>query len=630
MTKIGSFFVVFFFVLKILSQEGVQVTATVDRSTVVLGESFTLSIRVSASESQSVEAPQLPPIEGLELLNTGEVSEVQSSFINGQFQVRRMQVFNYTLVPEKAGTLHIPAIRVSVNGKVFRTKPFSIKVLKSGQGAPSHPPSNQQPPSPLPSDPFEEMDNMFSQLLKRHGFGTDIGESELKQSFFIRLEVDKNKVYEGEQLVANWYLYTRGQILEIDTLKYPSLNGFWKEDIEIASRLNFKQAVVNGILYRKALLASYALFPMKSGKLVIDSYKARCRVMSSLGIGFGRPRYYTKASKPMKITVLPLPKEGRPDDFSGAVGQFQMGVKVETKEPQVDQPLVIKVKFAGRGNAKLIDLPPIDWPKSFEPYDVKKESQFHKDGTSFKLFEVLLIPREAGEFRVPSLHASFFNPQKKKYYTLTSQPLTIKVKESVHRGRVTQDERPLEALGQTKESESNSSGNNILNLQYQWLEPSPWHGMKRWILWGTASLIVLLILLIQAFRELGERKEKGALEKLEKRMKKIRKQLNASKWRDVGTQVINLTYEVFGYISDEGGAEDIHKLLDKVSPSVRREVGTELKKQVEYFEKLAFAPDSILETLKNKEEVRKRMDQIEKLLAKSIKLMEHDEENTNF
>src|SRR6185312_13832964 len=117
------------------------------------------------------------------------------------------------------------------------------------------------------------------------------------ESFYVEAVTDKTKAYVGEQLVANFYLVTRGQIRDIDTLKYPDLKGFWKEDLEMATRLNFENVVINGVPYQRALLVSYALFPIKAGKAVVDPYKAKCTVLTGSAFGFGHPYQFTKASK---------------------------------------------------------------------------------------------------------------------------------------------------------------------------------------------------------------------------------------------------------------------------------------------------------------------------------------------
>ena len=98
----------------------------------------------------------------------------------------------------------------------------------------------------------------------------------------------------------------------------------------------------------------------------------------------------------MKINVKPLPLEGRPADFSGAVGDFQVTAAVEDHNVVSNQPFNYKVRFEGRGNAKLIELPPFTPPDGLEQYDLQKEAKFFRTGTSYKDFAIQLIPRREG------------------------------------------------------------------------------------------------------------------------------------------------------------------------------------------------------------------------------------------
>src|SRR5690606_28780167 len=144
-------------------------------------------------------------------------------------------------------------------------------------------------------------------------------------------------------------------------------------------------------------LVAYALFPIKAGKATIDSYTAKCTVVTGGNFGFGRPYQFTKASRPLSLNVLDIPVENRPQDFTGAVGDFKVSGELDRTSVPAHQPVTWKIRFFGRGNAKLIDLPAFELPPSVELYDQKSDSKFSKDGTSFKEFEVLLIPREEGQ-----------------------------------------------------------------------------------------------------------------------------------------------------------------------------------------------------------------------------------------
>jgi hypothetical protein len=271
------------------------------------------------------------------------------------------------ITPQRAGTLTIPGFEVIVDGKKYETKPIKMQISSQGSGAAQAPPGLP----PQVQDEMDEAEQLFNQLLQKRGMPQAPAYRNLpinpNEAFFIQCEVDKTDVYEGEQIVVNWYIYTRGNIMSLDRLKFPDLKGFWKEIIEEVPSLNFTQEVVNGIPYKKALLASHALFPIKPGVAVIDEYKLKAQVAlptSTFGsFGFGKPYTFSKSSERIKINVKPIPTEGKPADFSGAVGQFNVQVLVDGNQFPVNQPFSMRVRFEGSGNAKLIELPHLDLPK---------------------------------------------------------------------------------------------------------------------------------------------------------------------------------------------------------------------------------------------------------------------------
>ena len=93
----------------------------------------------------------------------------------------------------------------------------------------------------------------------------------------------------------------------------------------------------------------------------------------------------------------------------------------------MNQPFSLKVRFEGSGNAKLIELPSLNLPKTIEIYDTKSDSKFFKNGRSYKEFEVLLIPREEGEITIPALSFSIFDPGQKRYVMKSTDPIHVKV-----------------------------------------------------------------------------------------------------------------------------------------------------------------------------------------------------------
>ena len=227
----------------------VSVMAVVDRNTVALHGTFTLQIVVSSDQSVSVSPPKMGTLNNTQLLHQWVSSQSKSSVVStGQgvdFKTVKTKNFNYQFSALKKGKLKINSVAVTVGGKSYSTKPITLDVVDGAvaQAAPQRPRRQQRQQRRDPLNPMDQLEERFNQLLNRQfggggasGFMTEPRNA--KEAFFILAEVDKTEAYKGEQVVATWYLYTRGRVRDIDTLKYPTLKGFWKEDIQ---NINFAQ-----------------------------------------------------------------------------------------------------------------------------------------------------------------------------------------------------------------------------------------------------------------------------------------------------------------------------------------------------------------------------------------------------
>lgn len=599
-----------------------EVTAQVDRNKMAVGDTFTYTVSVTSSEAVNISDPRLPDLGNFDLLNSWQGSEQRITFDGSRMIPISTALFSYTLAPKKEGNVAIGASSIEVEGKVYRTKSISIDVKKSY----SAPNQNQtgRPGRSIPrgfgggggTDPFAELDDMFNQLMRRRappGFGDQ--DINTKEAFFIQAEVDKKSAFVGEQITASWYIYTRGQITEIDTLKYPNLKGFWKEDIELATRLNFTTEVINGLVYKKALLASYALFPIKAGQAKIDSYKAKCKVIS--GMGFGQTYEYTKSSKDLVIDVKPIPTEGRPAEFNGAVGQFEITGKVEQNQLFANEPFNFKVRLSGRGNAKLVDLQNIQLPPELELYDIKKEAKFYKDGQSFKEFNILIIPRKDGPLTIPSLIVGLFDPATETFYTKSTPESSIQVLPP-------KDFKGIEAKP-LAESESEVKPEKMPQLKMALAGQNPfvlYHPMS-----GVFSaLVVLMVLLWRWNHTMGWiRLRSKSDNQIKNRIQLVEKAIKLGDIRTVGRELTNLIYFALGSTSGEGGSNvELNKMLLKTPPSFRREYGEKLKSMLAQCELLAFAPDTLLQKYQDKDKLKALKSEVEIIVNKATKSLEEN------
>ncbi len=599
----------------------IKVTATVDQNRVEIGDPFTLTVSVSSSSTVSVRDPQLPQLSGLDLFHSWNESNTRSTFSSGQggFKTVVTQMYNYQLAPKRVGKIRISPVTVIVGGKTFKTKPIVIESLEQGKGPKAKRPKNRR----TGNDPFEQMEDLFNNLLKRP-FGSQPnpnrnnprGDGSAGEDFFIVVEVDKQEAYVGEQVTATWYLYTRGQVLDLDTLKYPDLKGFWKEDIEIATHLNFRQAVLNGIPYRKALLASYALFPIKEGGATIDPYRAKATIIGggSSAFSFSRRRSSTHQSKQVQIMIKPLPEAGKPVNFSGGVGDFKIRGELADKTVVSGQPFEFNIRFDGSGLAKRIDSPKLELPQGVEVYDKKSETRFFKTGRSYKEFKYLLIPRNEGEVVMPPTKVSIFHPETGLYRELQTDELRINVLPGAKGPAI-----PSQAL---KEEEVQKEEDSLPGMVGEYESVVEVSKNQQVVLWSSVFLFLSFVLLFKTKTEMGWGvRKKNIMQSVERRFSRINSAVSKGDTRQVGALVTNAVYFVLGEVSRQGGAHvELEKLLLKSPPSVRRELGEPVLKLMESFQAMGFAPEQALGELRDKSVQKDLVKKMESVLLNAVQL----------
>jgi len=608
-----------------------RVTTLVNPKEVELGERFAVVIEISSEDMVSVPQPAPPAINGAQNLGVSRSQRVNAATgtnEQGELEFKTMQTQSYNFVYQstRAGDLVVPSVVVELGDHNVNSPSAKIKVWPPGSNHPraqqnQRPSRNAFPDGDdeddfMGSDPLQNMRKMeeqFNQLLQRRFGGQGVPgfqavpPIDAKDAFVVVAEVDKTEAYKGEQITASWYLYTKSGVREIDTLKYPDLKGFWKEDIELATLLNFSPAELNGQQYSKALLASYALFPIEAGKATIDEYRAKVTVMGNMG----QILTSTKGSQEIPILVKPLPEAGKPALFSGAVGDYQMSATVESKSVVTDQPFAIRVHLEGRGNAKQFELPNPNLPHDVELYDIKKESQFFKDGRSYKNFEILLIPRKEGELIIPPIVTSVFNPKLQKYQQLETQEFKINVLKGTGQ----------QAIASSRLNQGGAEPDDVLAMRTDW-QPKTVSASVDPRLWAALFALAGLGLLAAAAVKLGWFKKPLTIkEKFQARVKVLDRSAAAKNWRETGIEATNLAYFVLGEISGQGGANlQVEKLLDKAPPSVRRNVGADLRKVMDKFYLLGFGPDEAVQQAAQLNQVQDDIKALEKLLLKAIEL----------
>jgi hypothetical protein len=389
--------------------QGLQLEIQAPR-VVTVGEMF----RVTFVANGKVDNFITPNIEGF-VVTAGPVqgSSTQMQILGGKVTQSVTYTFTYTLYAEKEGKFTIGPARVKGGSDEAQTQPFVIESVKGEPRAAQQGGGGQQQQQPAASA------------------GSD-------NSMYLGVTLSKTEVYRGECLVAATKLYTRGNsIRNFENVKKTTYNGFWSQDMEVPQEIKFTRENVNGVVYDVGLLWKQLLFPQQSGELtispneidVIVQVRTRRDIFDDFFGGTYQNIRKSLQSKALKVRVKELPG-GAPASFSGAVGSFKIESSLSKNQLVANDATTLTLRISGNGNLKLMNAPKVNLPVDFEQYDTKTTDAIKNSdagASGYRQFEIPLIPRSAGEFTIPPVEFTYFNPSTGKYVTLYTQEHAISV-----------------------------------------------------------------------------------------------------------------------------------------------------------------------------------------------------------
>lgn len=380
---------------------GQELMLSVSKNPVAVGEQFMIEFSFEGDAKDFIG----PNFNGLRKLSGPNKSSSSSmQIINGKVTSSKTTSFSYYVSALNEGTVVIGQASVKSNGKTYRSKAGNLKVVKA---------------SP------KSKNSSIS----------------ISENVYLKAIVNRSTVFQGEQILVTYKLYSKINLSDIQLTAVPELNGFWKEDMEANS--NGKIEVIDGVKHKVWEIKRYILTPQKSGTLSIDPLYTDISIQiknknsndpfrDPFGF-FGTTQNVVEevSSKTISIEVKDLPP-GAPENFSGAVGQFKITSSVDKTSLDANQAVSYSLTISGKGNLHLIDNVPVSFPSSFETYDPQKKDKVFttKSGYGGKVtFEHLLIPRFRGEYTIDKQTFSYFDTKSKSYQTINTKPITINVLE---------------------------------------------------------------------------------------------------------------------------------------------------------------------------------------------------------
>lgn len=368
--------------------------------------------------------------------------------VNGRTTVKTTYTYEVVLQPTKLGTHEIEGAKIKVGNAVYESKPLTMQVVKESQ-------ARQQQRA---QDPFEQFRQMEEEMRKqmqqrRQQQAIEIGDKD----FFGRISVSKLNPYKNEQLLITYKLYTKNFNFGLENYEFPTQEGFWSENIEIAESSKPAIETHDGQQYQVFTIKKEILSPQQAGKLKLNPFSITARIQTS---PFSSPISKTIKSNAPSVEVKPLPK-GAPTSFVNQVGDYDMTVDFKSDSVLVDQPIDLKITISGKGNLKQLSELQMNFPEEFEVYDPETSNKLRvTDGgiNGSKTYNYLLIPRKTGTYKIAPISFSYFDLESKSYKTIQSDAITLKA----YNEDGTIDETVVEASQEetVASSESEEKGSN--------------------------------------------------------------------------------------------------------------------------------------------------------------------------
>ncbi|MEJ2635059.1 MAG: BatD family protein [Calditrichia bacterium] len=397
--------------------QDIKITAHVDKNPVGADEQFTYEVEVSGA-SQSLPDVDLPDFADFAILGGPSVS---SSYQIVNFNMSASKSYSMVLMPRQTGTFKIGPAAITYKGKTIKSNTVDVTVTKQSGG------SSQRRQAPGRSSRGSQNES----------------DADLSKVLFLDVIPSKRTVYVNQEVTLRYKIYFRTQITNNEVSKLPEAVGSWVEEYPIDSRPKIYTENVKGVQYNVAEIKKMAVFPSRPGKITISPLElivetvVRRRRRSTNDLfdnffsdPFGQVVKKRISSGPVEIKVLPLPEAGKPDNFSGLVGDFKIHSSVDKQATETNDAISYKVNISGRGLLQILNNLPVEFPPDFEVYDPKVNQSVNKSGaaiTSNKEFEYVLIPRAAGEQRIKAVEIPYFNPQDRRYHSLKIPEYKIRV-----------------------------------------------------------------------------------------------------------------------------------------------------------------------------------------------------------
>ena len=394
---------------------------TIEPSRIKLGESATVRV-TSFGRLKDIALPTIPGLL-FEAIGRSEGFD----FVNGATLPATFILIRDT--PQYAGVFSIPALTPTARS-------IGLEVVKGDEPNPYTWRSQQPAAAPAPA-PAASASLPKGVQLQAGG------------AAFVHLAIPARTIYVGESVPVEIDVGLRpGIVTSVNGL--PSLKGSDFTFNNLSKQPERREEAIEGSTF-VVLTWHSALTAVKPGDFSLSAEMPLTVKMNTLstadravasrlawpllqsmysGIA---PKDLTIGSSPSELKVVPLPTEGQPENFSGAVGDFQVSSDISPASVAVGEPLTLRLHISGAGNFDRVDATMFDHLDRWKTYPAKSaftpSDAVGNEGE--KVFEQPLIAAQSGEQSIPGLEFSYFNPNTRRYERAQSPPIKVTIAASL-------------------------------------------------------------------------------------------------------------------------------------------------------------------------------------------------------
>lgn len=400
--------------------QNLSAKAALDASSITTGEAVQLNIVVEGSTL--AKEPVLEEVDGLQIDFLGRSSSV--NYINGVYSA--IINYRYEIVGLKPGTYTLGPFEMKIKNQKLTANSVTLQV---GDAV------NQRKAVPtIPED-----------------------SSPLGDKLFLEMELGKTRLYVGEKTPLKIRLYFSE--ITINDLNYPVID---QPDfvLDPMNKPSQRKVIIDDRSYEMVEFSTN-LTPVKSGKLSLGPASMNIAVLikrqtrDAFFSSFKKYPIELKSNR-LNLNVLPLPTSGRPTDFSGGIGRFQIQATGRPNEVLQGEPITLKLTVTGNGNIQTVGPPALVNNQGLKVYDPQKKSTGEGD-TGQIHFEQVVIPTDPQVKKVGPFSFSYYDPHQGKYVKTTAAAIPVKVKPNPNFKAV--------LFSDTTETESESFGKDLVFIK---------------------------------------------------------------------------------------------------------------------------------------------------------------------